>query len=148
MLDFSLNTYLTTLNLINKYKLRSVLEKPKLNSIELTLNLRKKNINNFEAIKIYIIFYLTFNKKPFLNVKSYNILENKTKNNSNTKTIKLSLNSFYFKSHCINNLLNSFPANTIEKPFSFKYVLNKNLNALKKIKIRNFTCESKISLNR
>lgn len=148
MLDFSLNSYLTTLNLIHKYKLKSVLEKPKLNSVELVLNLKQKNINHFEIIKLYIIFYITFNAKPFFKIKVYNTIENKLKNNTNTKIIRILLKNLYINKNCIEEFLNNFPINTVQKPLYFKYNWRKSTKNLKRTQRKDFSCNSTIPLSR
>ena len=148
MLDFSKNSHLIIFNLINKYKLKSILEKPQLSSVMLSMHLKQKCINNFEIVKIYIISYLVFNTKPFFSTKSHTALQIDAKRKNQTyKIINVSLKTFFLKEQSINNILNNFPINTEKKHYRFKRCFISKSD-IKSKKQTNFAFESKLFFNR
>ena len=145
--DHSYNSYLSTLDLINKYNISEKRKTPCLNRILLILPLNDfmnkfidRNLNEFDSevqIKSIVFLYLLTFNIPFIRFKKLNF----TKTKDNCFSLKISLTDTFSKDQFLTRLF-------IEKKFfyisDFKTLKQKNLELLPLQK--KFTLSSFISI--
>lgn len=145
--DHSYNSYLSTLDLINKYNISEKRKKPILNQILLILPLNDfinkfidRNLNEFDSevqIKSIVFLYLLTFNIPFIQFKKLKFIKTK----DNCFSLKISLTDTFSKDQFLTRLF-------IErKNFSisnFKIMKQKSLNLL--LPQKKFTLSSFISI--